>query len=122
MNNISNIKYLIDKKKQSKVFYATQNDTSAVLTDMDNFPYERYFRGVPTSDRPIVFEREAGWRNIENNCYQVENPNVVDNVQKHCFEAACSTVYPCYPSFFQKFGDRDAFNVSLNNACIVQYR
>ena len=34
MNNISNIRYLVNKKKQPNVFYATENDTSAVFTEV----------------------------------------------------------------------------------------
>ena len=124
MNNISNIRYLVNKKKQPNVFYATENDTSAVLTDMDNFPYQRFYRGQPESPNPIVFNREAGWREVKNNCYNVEDPTTknIKNTHAHCFETGCSVVYPCYPSFFQKYADRDAFNVSLNNACIIEYR
>ena len=35
--NVQNIRYLIEQKKGYKPFFATVNDTSAVLTDMDHF-------------------------------------------------------------------------------------
>jgi hypothetical protein len=120
--NVNNVRYQIDQKKGYKPFYATLKDGSSVLTDYDQFPYSRYFRGVPESYRPIVAEREAGWRPIHNNCYKVEDPNREVNIHKNCFESACSVVYPCYPNYAAKYSDRDAFNVMLNNACIVEYR
>jgi hypothetical protein len=121
--NVNNIRHQIEQKKQSKPFYATLKDGSSVLTDYDHFPYTRYYRGVPESYKPIVAEREAGWRPIHNNCYKVEDPTTKQlNNHKNCFETACSVVYPCYPSYAAKYSDRDAFNVMLNNACIVEYR
>lgn len=120
--NVDNIRYLINKKKGYKPFFATATDTSAVLTDLDHFPYTRFFRGEYESDRPIVFEREAGWRTTENKCYKNQDPIKPLNNNKMCFEAACSTVYPCYPSYAAKYSDRDAFLVQLNDACICQYR
>ena len=89
---------------------------------MDNFPYSRFFRGEFESTRPVVFEREAGWRKKENNCYKVQDPIKPVNHNKLCFEAACSTVYPCYLNYASKYSDREAFLVQLNNACITQYR
>lgn len=120
--NVENVRYLINKKKGNKPFFATIDDTSAVLTDMDHFPYTRFFRGEFESDRPIVFEREAGWRPTENNCYKNQDPIKPLNHNNICYESACSTVYPCYPSYAAKYSDRDAFLVKLNNACVIQYR
>lgn len=120
--NVNNIRHQIEQKKESAPFYATLKDGSSVLTDYDHFPYTRYFRGIAESDRPIVAEREAGWRPIYNKCYKVEDPTPSVENRKNCFETACSAVYPCYPSYAAKYSDRDAFNVMLNNACIVEYR
>ena len=123
VKNVENIRYQIHQKKNPYPFYATYNDGSSVLTDMDNFPYNRYFRGVPENYKPIVFEREAGWRPIYNTCYNVEEPiKHEENKRKICFQTACSTVYPCYPDYASKYSDRDFFNVSNNNACISEYR
>jgi hypothetical protein len=120
--NTTNIRYQINQKKKSIPYYGTLESGSGCLTDMDNFPYKRYFRGIPDSPYPIVAEREAGWRPVNNDCYNVEDPTKIKNIHKNCFESACSVVYPCYPSFAAKYQDRDAFNVMLNNACIIEYR
>ena len=120
--NIQNLSNQINHKLSSTPYYGTSNDTSKTLTDMDNFPYTRFYRGVYNSTMPIVIEREAGWRPIYKNCYipnKCENPIEYPN---HCFESACSVVYPCYPQYLAKIADRDALNVQLNKSCIVQYR
>lgn len=121
--NINNIRQQIAIKKGYQPYLATENQASQVITDYDTFPYPRWFRGVPESYRPIVAEREAGWRPRYDNCYKVIEPK--DNVNvypNHCYETACSTVYPCYPEYLTKYADREALNVMLNNTCISQYR
>ncbi len=121
-SNVQSVRQQIEQKLAYQPYYATVKDATSILTDMDHFPYTRYFRGVYNSPQPVVFEREAGWRPTHNNCYNV-NVNLADNpYPDHCFEAACSTVYPCYPDFLRKFSDREAMNVMVNNRCIVQYR
>ena len=120
-SNIESIRKQIEKKNGTEPFFGTMDGAKSVITDIDHHPYTRFYRGVYNSSDPVVFEREAGWRPIHNNCYRTiyteksEYPN-------HCFESACSTVYPCYPQYLHKFSDRDALNVQLNRACIVQYR
>lgn len=131
-SNVSSIQNQIRMKTQSAPYFGTFNEAESIVTDMDHFPYTRFFRGVYNSSQPIVFEREAGWRPQHDNCYKVGslsnqvdnkcNQNTTENYPNHCFETACSTVYPCYPSYLQKIADRDALNVQLNNSCIVQYR
>lgn len=122
--NIQNIKSQIAKKKSHIPFFATQDMATQVLTDYDVFPYTRWYRGVPEETRPVIAEREAGWRQKHNSCYNVLIPNIEteDSYPNHCFEGPCSTVYPCYPKYMQKFSDREAMNVMLNRACIAQYR
>lgn len=118
--NVENIRYQIYQKKKSEPFYATYTDGSSVLTDQDTFPYPRYFRGVPTSDKPIVFERESGWRPIYNSCYK-NNPEATIDKYNNCFQYPCSTVVPCYPSSVAKY-DREFINIANNNSCINEYR
>lgn len=121
--NVQNIRAQIQSKKEANPYLATVNQSAQVITDYDTFPYPRWFRGVPNSDRPIVAEREAGWRPRHDNCYRIEKPySSESNYPNHCFEGPCSVVYPCYPKYLQKFSDREALNVMLNNACTIQYR
>jgi hypothetical protein len=124
--NIQNVREQIAKKLNYSPYIATIENASDVLTDYDTFPYNRYFRGVYDSFLPVVAEREAGWRPRNDSCYKLnESPYCHLNhvpYPNHCFESACSTVYPCYPEYLQKDADKNALNVILNKSCILQYR
>lgn len=120
--NIEYIRSQIALKQSNKPYFATNNTVTHMITDMDHHPYTRNFRGVYYYPEPIVFEREAGYRKIENGCYDLVIPPQQDEEPKHCFEAACSIQYPCYPEYLQKFADKEALDVMLNRACIIQYR
>ena len=121
--NVGNIRSQINRKKASGPYYATSSQATQVVTDYDTFPYPRYFRGIPESHRPIVAEREAGWRMRQDACYQVNEPPHIPIVNpNHCFQAACSTVYPCYPEYLAKYSDKEMMDLILNKTCIVQYR
>ena len=123
--NVQNVRMQINRKNLSVPYHATVKEASGVLTDYDTFPYPRWFRGVYHSPQPIVAEREAGWRPRHDNCYRIQEPcSIQEPLQypNHCFESACSTLYPCYPKYMSKWADRDALNLMLNNGCLVQYR
>ena len=114
MNNLSN---QIKNKLSYNPYYGTSNDTQQTVTDMDHFPYTRYYRGVYNSHQPIVMDREAGWRPIVKTCY-IPNKCADKKESNYCFESACSVVYPCSPEYVSK----NALNVQLNKSCILQYR
>ena len=111
--NIASVQNQILMKKGYSPYYGTINEASRVITDMDHFPYTRFFRGVYYSSSPTVFEREAGWRPTRNNCYKNQNCVEKNSYPNNCWEYPCSTVLPCY----QK-ADKDG----INNPCIVLYR
>jgi hypothetical protein len=120
--NVNSVRKQIAKKLGDKPFYGTMEAAASVITDMDNFPYNRYFRGQYDSSEPIVFEREAGWRQIHNSCYKVlKSPNK-SNYPNHVFEGGCSVTYPASPAFLSKYTDREALQVALNENCVVAYR
>lgn len=120
--NVDNIRSQIAIKKGCAPYHATINQAAEVTTDYDTFPYPRWWRGVTGLSQPVIAEREAGYRPRHDNCYKIhESPNQVP-YPNHCFEAACSTVYPCYPSYLNRYADREALDIMLNNSCIVQYR
>ena len=98
-------------------YQATNGMVKNSVTDMDNFPYNRFYRGVYFADKPVVMEREAGWRERQNECY---TPVLMkeDIYPENCFEAACSTVYPCYPQYLRKLADKKALEVMLNKKCV----
>jgi hypothetical protein len=120
--NITSIRKQIELKQGYKPHYGTINEANSTVTDIDHFPYTRFYRGVPSSTNPILFEREAGWRPQKNSCYRVGDCNYKSHYPKHCFETACSTVYPRVPGSLSRDSDKDALNVQLKNSCIIDYR
>ena len=126
-SNVNVIREQIRKKNGFSPFLTTIEDAGAVITDHDVFPYPRYFQGVPTSDVPIVAEREAGFRKVNNACYQLNLSPQFDNpfpynYPNHCFQAPCSTVHPCFPELVDRYKSNSEFDIILNRNCIAQYR
>ena len=121
-NNVSSVREQIYIKQGCQPFFGTSTEAKTVVTDIDHFPYTRFFRGVYYSSDPIVFEREAGWRPTRDSCYGHVDCSRSMPYPNHCFESACSTVYPRYQQYSQKFSDKNTLNVQLNRECIVQYR
>ena len=94
-SNVDAVRSQIGSKLNYNVpYYATMPSAGSVLTDMDQFPYKRFFRGVYYEDTPTVFEREAGWRPRKDECY-VEL--VVPDIKRahYCWEYPCTTCKPC---------------------------
>lgn len=122
-NNVRNIRSQINSKKNSEPYYSTANEAKEVITDYDTFPYPRYFRGIPEVTTPIVAEREAGWRTRHDSCYKFHKPDLpCEIIPNLCFQAPCSTVYPCYPQYLKKYTDKEELDLILNKTCTVQYR
>jgi hypothetical protein len=94
-NNIMIVQKMIELKKSNKPFITANNYASTIINDYDNFPYTRWFRGVYNSERPIIAEREAGWRIRNDSCYNYVNEKKESMNFSHCFEYPCSTVFPC---------------------------
>jgi hypothetical protein len=123
-SNVNFVRDQINRKKSSSPYLATEQQSMSVSTDYDSFPYTRWFRGVPGRSEPTVAEREAGWRFREDKCYDLPTSVLYKehSYPNHCFETACSTVFPCYPEYLRKYADRDKMSVMLNKSCTVQYR
>ena len=101
-----------DKQQQNYPVLASANTVKQYVTDRDNFPYTRYYRGQLTSN-PRVYEREAGYRPLMNQYYQfTSNVGLKDNTPNTCFELPCSTVLPCVPKDLKR-------KVRLRKGCIV---
>lgn len=68
-----------------------------IETDMDIFPYDRFFRGISNCTRPRVFDREAGHRrwNPSGYAYQYDPVLVQPRKFEGCFQIPCSTILPC---------------------------
>jgi hypothetical protein len=142
-NNIDSVRQQIMYKNSSMPFIPTLTNSSSVVTDMDEFPYKRYFRGIYYLSDPTVAEREAGWRPRYDNCKKSEDEKEDfkidekregfkedEKVKKtlkrhypnHCFQVACSTVTPAYPEFEKQYAYKEEAELYSNRACIIQYR
>jgi len=117
MNNRANIERAKYLKNGPNVYYATEKDTRQVTTDFDNFPYQRFYRGIHTSSKPVIIEREAGYRQLEPSCYK-EKLIVKSEYPSHCFEGPASVVYPCYPEYLRKYADKAEMEIMLNRVCV----
>ena len=68
--NIENIRNQIKKKNSYTPYFVTEKDVTSVKTDFDNFPYNRWWRGIAGITNPVVIEREAGYRIRQDKCYE----------------------------------------------------
>ena len=93
-SNVNIIRDQIEAKVGRQPFFASQNAASMIVTDMDTFPYPRFYRGVYQLEEPVVLEREAGWRVRQESCY---TPTRIVSEEKveYCWQVPCSTVFPC---------------------------
>jgi len=119
-NNISYIRKQIEKKNASTPYYAFQDTVSHVSEDLDHFPYTRFYRGQAANPKPIVFEREAGYRQQHDKCYKPLIKATPAEKPQHCWEGPCSVVYPCYPQYLRKYADKNELEVMLNKVCVIK--
>lgn len=118
--NIENVRRQIAYKLDySRPYYPTINQASSSITDMDSFPYKRFYRGVADSTYPIVFEREAGFRPVNNRCYQ-SACQIEKTYPDYCFQNACSVVTPCNAEFSKTRGRRQFTDLATTRGCIPQ--
>ena len=120
--SIDSIRYAISKKISANPYFANNKTVTNTITDMDHHPYTRSFRGVYYYPDPIVLEREAGYRKMNDLCYEIVSTKKPDVLPEHCFETACTTILPCRPSYLVKYADKDKLEVMLNRSCISEFR
>ena len=71
--NIINTRHGISSRlhgrDSSAPYLATSDTVLKSIVDHDHFPYTRFYRGEAISDRPIIMDREAGYRRERDECY-----------------------------------------------------
>jgi len=119
MNAIEYVRAQIAKKNSSSPYFANGTSIANVITDYDHTPYDRWFRGVYYFPDPVIAEREAGFRPIQNSCYEVVQKPKETKQFVGCFEPPCSTVFPCISAEtdYEKVRDKH-----INMECLVEYR
>jgi hypothetical protein len=60
-SNILKIRSMIFKKIQNKPYHATVADVKDVISNIDHYPYTRFFKGDYKSSEPVVAARQAGY-------------------------------------------------------------
>jgi hypothetical protein len=78
-------------------YFPPPADIYRTVTDINEWPYPRMFRGDPRSSEPIIWDREAGYQKI---IHPVETPSswqppFLPNTPNLCFQIPCSTILPC---------------------------
>jgi len=99
---------------------ATLQQARLVETDMDVWPYNRFFRGNVNSTEPIVWDREAGFRSIQPFIQNAMPPGTVPmspyipSVTKgmYCFQPPCSTIFPCNVNVVGSIMPQKCVNIS----------
>ena len=94
-SNVNFIRDQIEAKVGRQPFFASQNAASLTVTDMDTFPYPRFYRGIYQLEEPVVMEREAGWRPRHDACYTPVKAKCTEKGPEYCWQVPCSTVFPC---------------------------
>jgi len=102
--------------------YYQNQAVGRVMTDMDHFPYTRYFRGIYYLDEPVVMDREAGYREMESYKYFRDPPDEPCPYPTHCFQVPCSTILPCRPRYQYDNADINSLSILQKKGCIVNTR
>lgn len=119
-NNKDIIQFQINQKIQyDRPFYATREFAQSTITDMDEFPYKRFYRGEYNKPYPVVFQREAGWRPLHSDCYkQLGSPTPCK--KDFCWQYPCSTIWPCRPNQEIMKKQSDFGEELCENRCNIQ--
>jgi hypothetical protein len=112
--NIDTVRQQINYKlNYNSPYYATPCAMKKVVTDFDNFPYQRFYRGVYNSSTPTVIERETGWREWNNPCYrELVTPDVKPNT--YCWQYPCSTVFPCDKKAYKSASETKPRSINIS--------
>lgn len=95
LHNLQCVAQLLQKKTNlNQPFYATRAHVQCIQTDMDHFPYKRFFRGQYDSSKPHIMEREAGFRTRNDNCYKLHT-TLTTKRPDYCWEFSCNNIKPC---------------------------
>jgi hypothetical protein len=86
----------IQRKISPNPYFPNPNLIYKIKTDMDTFPYQRFFRGKRTDYYPNIWDREAGYSPI-NTTITTANPvnESLILAKDACFQMPCSTILPC---------------------------
>jgi hypothetical protein len=81
------------KNISGRPYQSYANDVKNVITDVDHFPYTRFYRGVYNDTNPHIWEREAGYHVLQPQGY---TKHLSYDIPKFSLpmQIPCSTVIP----------------------------
>tara|TARA_B100001115_G_C15509979_1_gene241600 strand:+ start:50 stop:553 length:504 start_codon:yes stop_codon:yes gene_type:complete len=74
-------------------YYTNTNAVENIVSDRNEFPYPRYYRGRADINVPIVYEREAGYRMAKP--FKFHFKSNFDAKPRMCFQYPCTVDFPC---------------------------
>lgn len=107
-------KYIQEKISPISIGPTPASYLNPITTDMNVFPYNRFYRGINDCTTPRVFDREAGHRKWENYLYAPANMpcRPPEPYRGKCFQIPCSTILPCIPEFSYKKPQNECVYIS----------
>lgn len=81
------------KNISGRPYQSYANDVKNVITDVDHFPYTRFYRGVYNDTNPHIWEREAGYHVLQPQGYTKHLSYDIPEFSLP-MQIPCSTVIP----------------------------
>jgi hypothetical protein len=87
------IKQQIEKvKNYNTPYYSSTDNIKGVVTEIEGFPYKQHYRGEYNNTDPVIFEREAGFRERFDEKYSYSPRIIVKSKPNYEWQQACSSV------------------------------
>lgn len=86
------------KNMYASPYESRASDIQHVVTDIDHFPYTRFYRGIYNDAKPHLWEREAGFHPLQNNLYKDQLLYFTSPHQSPT-QIPCSTILPLQRPF-----------------------
>ena len=97
--NQKTIQREISNKINSRgAYYPPPQSIFEVKTDVNVFPYQRFWRGNRFDYNPRVWDREAGYSPLITTIATDNDVNMALQGLDTCFQLPCSTILPCRPN------------------------
>lgn len=111
ISNIDNVYKMVNEKKSDTPIHITYSDGELIKTPYNVFPYTKWYKGEYLCSKPIVADREAGYRKINN--YNHSKIPYIGN-SPFWFQGPCSVLLP---TVINKIGDKDKLEINIPNKC-----
>lgn len=93
---------ILEKINSQSTYIPGAETIFRVKTDVNIFPYNRFFRGDRFSSTPRIWDREAGWSPLIETIEEDYRANMsLLGDAGACFQIPCSTILPCTTNQYQ---------------------